>query len=140
MRHFATFLLLVSLAALGCQRAESTFVSVAPSPGAGAKKPSDAYPTKEEVLDYLDGKTISLDTAEASAKGKAEFVFKRNQIQALDVSESGSKVGDGPWVTGVTFLVKTEQGSYAVKMTVQHQQVENKRAFFGFRVTEVAKQ
>jgi hypothetical protein len=141
MRHLATTLFLVSLAALGCQRAESTF-AVAPSVGKANQpaKASEAYPSKEEVLDYLDGKTISLSASEPPKKGDAQFVLKRDQIEALEVSESGSKAGDGPWTTGVSLLVKTEEGRYAVKMTVQHRRVEEKRAFYGFHVTEMAKQ
>jgi hypothetical protein len=138
MRRSTSLLVLLSLVPLGCQPTTATFTAVAPSPK--AKGPSQAYPTKEEVLDYLDGKTISLDAPEAPAKEKAQLVVKRNQIEALEVSDSGSKLGDGPWVTGVTFLLKTDQGSYAVKMTVQHQLVDDKRAFFGFRVTEMSKQ
>jgi hypothetical protein len=138
MRHLASLLFLISLAAMGCQPATATFSAVAPSPK--AKGPSQAYPTNEEVLDYLDGKTISLDTPDAPAKGKAQLVLRRNQIEALDVSDSGTQLTGGPWVTGVTFLLKTDQGSYAVKMTVQHQLVDDKRAFFGFRVTEMSKQ
>jgi hypothetical protein len=140
MRRTTSFVLLVSLAALGCQRATSTFAVVAPSPGAGPKQPSEAYPTKDEVLDYLDGKAISLSAPDPPRKGEAQFVLKRDQMEALEVSDSGTKVGDGPWTTGVSLLAKTDEGRYAVKMTVQHRRVEDKRAFFGFHVTEMSKQ
>ena len=138
MRHLASLLLLVSLATLGCQPATATFSAVAPPPK--AKGPSQAYPTSEEVLDYLDGKTITLDTPDTPAKGRAQLVLRRNQIEELDVSDSGTQLAGGPWVTGVAFLLKTDQGSYSVKMTVQHELVDDKRSFSGFRVAEVSRQ
>src|SRR5262245_33067891 len=143
MRQLVSPLLLLALVALGCQRAESTFAVVGPSPrnvSPRPKEPSEAYPTKEEVLDYLDGKTISLSAPEPPKTGEAQFVLKRDQLEALEVSESGSKAGDGPWTTGVSLLAKTDEGRYAVKMTVQHRRVENKRAIFGCHVAEMAKQ
>jgi len=139
MRHLAPVLFLIPLAALGCHRAEATF-SVTPSVGVPnlPAKASDAYPSRDEVLDYLDGKTISLSSPPAN--GEPQFVVKRDQIEALEIEQSGTSVDNGPWVTAMTFIAKTNEGRYAVKMTVRHRQVEGKRAFFGFRVTEMSKQ
>ena len=96
----------------------------------------NTYPSKDEVLDYLDGKTI----AQSLEKGAPRFVLKRDQVEALEVDKSATSVGDGPWVTSVTFIANAGDGRYAVKLTVQHRRVEDKRAFFGFTVQEVAKQ
>lgn len=56
------------------------------------------------------------------------------------MEQSGTSVGDGPWSTNVTFIAKSGMERYAVKLTVQHRRVENKRAFFGFRVQDIALQ
>jgi len=132
--------LLLALAAVGCDRTTAPGLAVVPSRTVGGPPagPSQAYPSKEEVLDYLDGKTIS--RTQPPSKDEPQFILRQAQIEALEVSQSGTSVNDGPWTTAVTFIAKTDEGRYAVKLTLEHRLVENNRAFFGFHVAEIAKQ
>jgi hypothetical protein len=133
-------LVVLALGAVGCDRTNAPGLAVAPSRtvGGAPADPSQAYPSKEEVLDYLDGKTIS--RTQPPSKDEPQFILRQAQIEALEVSQSGTSVNDGPWTTAVTCIAKTDEGRFAVKLTVQHRRVENKRAFFGFQVSEIAKQ
>jgi hypothetical protein len=99
------------------------------------------YPSKEEVRDYLVGKTITL-AGRKSAPGTAEKTapLKRDQIEGVEVAQTSSSIDDGPWSTPVTFLIQCDRGRYAVKGQVSYRWVENKCAFFGFEVEEVGKQ
>jgi len=103
VRHASILLAVFSLGAVGCNWQAKTAPAPVPSPApaAGATGGSEAYPSKDEVLDYLD-----------------------------EVDQGGTSVGDGPWSTKVTFIAKSGMERYAVKMSVQHRRVENKRAFF----------
>jgi hypothetical protein len=139
MLRLAIVLVVLALGAIGCDRRTVPAVAVGPArPGATPAESSESYPSKEEVLDYLDGKTIS--RTDPPAKDELQFTLRRDQIEALEVDKSGTSVGDGPWTTTVTFIAKADETRYAVKLTVKHRRIEDKRAFFGFHVSEVAKQ
>src|ERR1044072_4137706 len=48
-------------------------------------KSRDAYPTKEEMLDYLDGKVIALSAPETENDRAAKScTLKRSQIEGLE--------------------------------------------------------
>jgi len=136
VRQAPLLLLLLMTGIVGCDRTRAPRAAVAPDVTMSPAGVPDAYPTKDEVLDYLDGKTI----AQSLEKGTPQFVLKREQVEALEVEQGGTMVSNGPWVTSVTFIANSGDGRYAVRLTVQHRPVEDKRAFFGFTVQEVAKQ
>ena len=140
MRHASNLLAVLSLSAVGCNWQAKTAPAPVPSPAPAAVSTagSEAYPSKDEVLDYLDGKTIA--RPDPSGKSEPRFIFSRGSVEALEVDQGGTSVGDGPWTTRVTFIAKTGMERYAVKMSVQHRRVENKRAFFGFFVQDIALQ
>lgn len=140
MRPAAILLGVLTLGILGCNWQAKTAPAPAPGPAPSAVTTgsSEAYPSKDEVIDYLDGKTIA--RPDPSGKSEPRFVFARDSIEALEVDQGGTSVGDGPWSTKVTFIAKSGMERYAVKMTVQHRRVENKRAFFGFFVQDIAQQ
>ena len=101
----------------------------------------DDYPTKEEVLDYLDGKAIALSEPESGSDLAAKtWTLKRSQIEALEVSRSKATPLGEPSISGVTFILHADQGRYAVHGLVSYRFVQEKCAFFGFKVVEVSKQ
>lgn len=137
MKRLLLVLLLSS--AVACQRPTTNSAGSPPSPTPGETS-SDGYPSKEELLTYLEGKSMPLVVGQSDAKPADSIVLHREQIEALSVSQGGYSVNGGPWNTSVTFLVNTEKGKYAVVADVQHRRVENKRAFFGLNFKEVARQ
>jgi hypothetical protein len=114
-----------------------------PNPEAQTAPPGEArsYPSKEEVLAYLDGKTVDLaGPNRTSEKAEKPCTLERDQIEALEVEQSSVRINDGPRNTTVTFLLDSDQGRYAVKFWVYYRWVEKKCAFFGFEVKELSKQ
>jgi hypothetical protein len=135
MRSLGIFLFATAFA-IGCNRVGPNGAS---APGAvPATDPEANYPTRSEIIDYLDGKTMP-SRVPADPKD-AGILIRRDQIDALEVEKRASRINDGPWSTDVTFLLKTPDGKYAVRATVEHRRVEGKRAFFGIDFREVAKQ
>ena len=124
--------------AFGCNRMgpAPAVAPPAPAPAEG----SDSYPSKAEVLDYVDGKPMPLALTGPDAKADNTVALRRDQIDALEVDRGGSSADGGPWLTSVTFLADTPRGKYAVRAQVQHRRVEDKRAFFGVEFKEVVKQ
>jgi hypothetical protein len=106
-----------------------------------ANKDSDAWPTDDEVRDYLDGKTLPLP-AEPGNDGKQgpPITIRKANIIALEVAQSGAHVSGEPWSTPATFIYDDQGTKYAVEVRVSHRKVAGKRAFFGLDVTRVAKQ
>jgi hypothetical protein len=112
-----------------------------PAPTPKPAEPIDGWPTQEEVLTYLDGKSVPFsDPNRPSGERDQSLVLKREQVEALEVKHSGTRVEDGPWDTPVSFILNTGAGRYAVDAVVSHKLIENKRAFFGFRVRDVSRQ
>ncbi len=113
------------------------------APGAQTTAPKEAltYLSKEEVLDYLDGKAMALPGSSNTAdKAELSCIFKRDQVEALEVEKGFVSINDGPRNTNVTFILNSDRGRYAVKCSVAYRRVENKCAFFGFDVRELGKQ
>jgi hypothetical protein len=124
---------------VGCNRLGPAPAVTPPAP-APAADGSDGYPSKAEVLDYLDGKPMPLALAGPDAKPGNTVTLRPDHIDALQVEQGGVAVDGGPWKTSVTFLVHTPEGKYAVRAQVLHRRVEDKRAFFGLEFKEVARQ
>jgi hypothetical protein len=113
----------------------------APAPTNAPGKTRDDYPTKEEVLDYLDGQAIALSDREAgSGRPAGSCSLKRSQIEALEVSRNKATPLGEPSISGVTFVLRCDRGRYAVHGLVSYRLVQEKCAFFGFKVVEVSKQ
>jgi hypothetical protein len=117
---------------------------VAPGPGGGPAPvdaaPSQSRPTREEVIDYLDGKELDLAMGGDGGQGKAKHVIRKEQIEALQVADSATSVNDEPWSVQIDFILNSGMGRYAVTGRVEHKLVDHKRAFFGFSVERVARQ
>jgi hypothetical protein len=106
-----------------------------------AEKNSDAWPTDDEVREYLDGKTLPLQ-AEPGNEGKQgrSITIRKANIVALEVNKSGARGAGEPWSTSATFIYDDQGTKYAIEVRVSHRKVAGKRAFFGLDVTQVAKQ
>ena len=126
-------LVMLFACAFGCTRVGSTA-------GTGSDEAADSYPSKAEVLDYLNGKPMPLALSGPEAKAENMVTLQKGEIHALEVQKAGTSVDNGPWVTSITFLIDTATGKYAVRAEVKHRRVENQRAFFGLEFKEVAKQ
>jgi hypothetical protein len=115
-----------------------------PGPGGGPAPadagPSQSRPSKEEVIEYLDGKELDLAKGRDAGKGEAKHVIRKDQIEALQVADSATSVNNGPWSVQIDFILNTGMGRYAVTGRVEHKLVDQKRAFFGFLVEQVARQ
>jgi hypothetical protein len=118
-----------------------------PGPGPAAEqrntpgKTRDDYPTKEEVLDYLDGKAIVLSDPQTGSERTAKScTLQRSQIEALEVARNKETPLGQASISGVTFILNSDQGRYAVHGLVSYRLVQEQCAFVGFKVVEVRKQ
>ena len=102
-------------------------------------KRSDSSPSKEEVLGYLDGKTLDLSEAEPQDKGAAKTIMKKAGIKSLHIGNS-SRINNDPWWTDIQFIYDTGASRYVVIGRIEHQLIADQRAFFGFTKSRVAKQ
>ena len=134
--RFSGVVLLLAVGGLACNRPAPPPNFATPS----AKEARGNYPLKEEVIEYLDGKSINLADPKAKDNAGKVHTLRRTEIEALEVAKSASSINNGPWTTEVTFIVRTDEGRYAVKGSVQYRIVEDTCAFFGFEISEVAKQ
>ena len=96
----------------------------------------EPYPSRAEVLAYLDGKTIR---SPKSAQPEISLTLKKDQIETLVVSQSRISGGE-LWSTPVQFIVVTEKHRYAVEARVSHNWIEGKRVFYGIEIQQFAKQ
>jgi hypothetical protein len=104
-------------------------------------KTRDDYPTKEEVLDYLDGKAIALSDPETEGDRAAKsYTLKRSRIEALEVARNKATPLGEPSVSAVTFILNSDQGRYLVHGLVSYRLVQEKCAFSSFKVVESSKQ
>ncbi len=109
-----------------------------------AEKEADAWPTNQEILAYLDGKTISEPApstpVKGSESGQKSFVLKKGEISSLEVKKSGVAVSGEPWSTPIHFIFNEGGRKYAVDARVDHRKVDDKRAFFGLQAERIAEQ
>lgn len=134
MRRILPLLLLAAV--LACDRPQGSPFKVAPSvftvppPDTGG----DAYPSRAEVLAYLDGKELPV----AGRPGET-VTIRKDRVRDLQVDTGGRGRGS-PWRTSIKFLVTRADGQFAVNADVLHQKVQGERAFFGLEFKTVAKQ
>ncbi len=118
------------------------FTSCRPERPAGSE--ADAWPSDQEILAYLDGKTIFEPTPASSEKGGSvppkSFLLKAGNISSLEVKKSGVAVSGEPWTTPIHFILDEGGRKYAVDASVDHRKVDNKRAFFGLKAERIAEQ
>lgn len=129
--------LLLLTGVLACDRPPLPPVKVAPSvlTVPPQNTGSDAWPSKAEVLEYLDGKELPL----ASRPGDS-VTIRKDRVKDLQVQTRGSatKGWGPPWRTPINFVVTTPDGRYAVDADVLHQMIDEKRAFFRLEFKTVA--
>jgi hypothetical protein len=112
-----------------------------PEARANPRTEDSPYPSKQEIIDYLDFKPITLsDKGPKPDQGGWSHTIRRGQIEALAVDQSSWSINDGPKHTDVTFILNSDNGRYAVKVAVAYRRIEKKCAFFGFEVKEVGRQ
>ena len=148
MRPVILLAFLAAIAGTGCPRPSRDHAhdpaAPATAPQAAEDRPSEGRPSKQEVLDYLDGKEIALVEGERRLghelpKSAPRHVVRKAHIEALKVG-NGASVNGGPWSTDIDFLLNTGEARYAVLATVSHKRIEDRRAFFGFEIKRVARQ
>jgi hypothetical protein len=129
-------LLALALPGLSCGPGKTSSQTATP-----ADMGSDAWPTDDEVREYLDGKSLPL-TSEQGQDGKQgpPITIRRANIVALEVNKTGVRSGGDPWSTSATFLYDDLGTKYAIEVRVSHRKIGDKRAFFGLEVARVAKQ
>src|SRR5262245_52965953 len=88
-------------------------------------EPADRHPTRDEILAYLDGKTVRLPDGD-----KPEITIRNGQIDALEVEKIWSRINDDPWSGDVHFLLTTDRGRYAVDGRVSYRNVEKQIVFY----------
>jgi hypothetical protein len=116
-------------------------IGPAPAPTNAPGQTRVDYPTNDEVLDYLDGKDIALSDPESGSDLAAKScTLRRSQIDALEVAQNKVTPVGEPSISGVTFILNSDRGRYAVHGVVSYRLVQEKCAFFGFNVLEVCKQ
>jgi hypothetical protein len=136
MRGRVLLVLAFALPALACGPGQSSS-----QPAAPADTAADAWPTDEEVREYLDGKSLPLQPEQGNGgKQGPSLTIRRANITALEVNKSGARAGGEPWSTSATFIYDDRGTKYAVEVRVNHRKVAGQRAFFGFDVVRVAKQ
>jgi hypothetical protein len=96
-----------------------------------APSPPPNYPTRAEITEYLDGKPIALTSPDTPDKPLAH-TMRKDQIEAVQISDSAGSINDEPWSTRVTFILDTGHGRYAVEGQVAFRRMGDKCAFFGF--------
>lgn len=137
-----TLVLLGTLAA-GCERRQSLEQTKKATGGSDstftAADERSGYPTKEWMLEYLDGKSLTFPDSTAQEEA-ATLLIQKEGIEALQFADTASSVNGGPWSTELTFLYNTGEKRYAVVGSIEYREVEGQFAFFGFDVTTIAEQ
>jgi hypothetical protein len=113
--------------------------------GGSSGSNNETTPTKDEIADYLDGKTLSLPEAGSAIlnpgeKSSKSCIIKKDGVQAVEKESGGWRVGDEAWNTSILILYDVGDARYAVDATIQHKPLGGKSAFFGFAVKRVAEQ
>ena len=123
---------------ISCQRGTPGGTPTTPDTPPAIREEFDL--TAEEVKNYLDGKPLELPEEKAE-KGKPNrtVTMSKEGVTAVQISNA-SRANNDPWEHEVTFIYDTGMGSYAVIARVQHRVVEQKQAFFGFKLNRVEKQ
>jgi hypothetical protein len=111
----------------------------APAPSAGPDG-SAGIPTREQILTYLDGRTIDLSGPDGKGDAqKSPHTLRREQIEAIEVG-SAARIESEPWEVEVKLVVNTGEGRYAVHLEVQHELIDQQRVFYGHEVKKVTRQ
>src|SRR5947209_8591513 len=127
-------ILIAAAAVTGC---DSYSTTTSPAPAA---RGNEAWPTRDEVLAYLDGKAIPLTSDPAGGAAEVrKWTFRPDRVEAVEVVHEGSHSG-GPWTTPVHLIVDTDDGQFAVTLQVSHQLIECRRAFYGYEFVRAARQ
>jgi hypothetical protein len=114
-----------------------------------APTPSHPAPTTEEVLGYIDGKRLPIpdddeplrvERGSARPADRQTIALERSKVTALELDARATQEIDRPWEREVRFLYADGPHFYAVVARVLYRHVDSRIAFFGFEVTEVARQ
>ena len=114
-----------------------------------ALDPAHTAPTGDEILTYLDGKQLPLPNDDrplrlprgaAGPAASRTIALERAKVTALEVDPAAARTDDQPWDREVRFLYADGRHTYAVIGHILHRRLDGRIAFFGFDVTEVARQ
>jgi hypothetical protein len=113
------------------------YYAPAPSPGPNG---SEGIPTREQVLTYLDGKTVTLPGPDDKGDSRDRpHTLRREQVEAIEVG-SAAQIDSEPWEVDVKLVVNTGEGRYAVHLEIRHELIDNQRVFYGHKVKTVTRQ
>lgn len=102
---------------------------------------SESRPTREQLLNYLDGKVIDLSDSDEKGEPKTKtHTLRREQIEAVEFTPFASRSGHDPWRQDVKLVVNTGGALYAMVIEVQNELIDQQRVFYGHRVLKTAKQ
>jgi hypothetical protein len=141
-------LLLVGVVVTGGCNARLSAPPPAPEPSTPAAATA-MIPTPAEVLAYIDGKQLPLPDDDRPLRfdrdrdlppDQRTIALERAKVTALEVEATATRVEDKPWSREVRFLYTDGPSTYAVVGRISYREVNARAAFFGFSVTEVARQ
>jgi hypothetical protein len=89
----------------------------------------DFHPTEDEVIDYLDGKSVSLQVKDQNVKPKTITIKKAN-VSEVKWSH-GSRLGgsEEPWTHTYNCLYSDEGGAYILDLRIPVRVVGARRVF-----------
>lgn len=91
-------------------------------------------PTKDDVVAYLDGKTITpTDAGEASGQKVKPLTLKKEAMEAVTIRR------EDHFFTSAAITLKTDAGSYAIDITINHHPIDGTFMFDSFRVEKAAR-
>jgi hypothetical protein len=113
--------------------------SVYLTPTAPTDRPG--VPTREQLLNYLDGQAFNLPTPNDKGDPREHsHTLRREQIEAFEVDTRATRINSEPWTVEVKMVLNTGQGRYVIGVEVQNELIENERVFYGYQVKSVTKQ
>lgn len=118
-----------------------------PSPTSADPTPTSAksdeyfYPKKDDVIEYLVGKSITLATPVDGRATGPSVTLTRENMEAVEVQHRADSGASAPWSsTPVDLVVGVSKDRFIVQLRVLHRLIDGKRFFKEFEVIEVVKQ
>jgi hypothetical protein len=92
-----------------------------------------ARPSREAVLSYLDGKSVTPTDAAGTPGRATPFTLARGKIESLRIR------GDDHLAAAIKFLARTDGGTYAVEAVIDLHPTDGTYAFVGLRVLSASR-
>jgi hypothetical protein len=142
MRQVSVLVLSMALITSACSRPPPQPPAQAPDAGGpGAKLDEDVWLKKEDLLAYLEGKSLPLRVPAEGKDPPPTVILTRKQVEAVEVEQRIDSGASHPWgSTPASLIVRVDDARYVIRLQVLHRLVEGKRVFKEFEVREVVKQ